>query len=69
MEHKGVQFQVVQTANPTGYKWTVDLGNDRIRSGQASSRGMAIFHAVRVIDNAVSASAKATHGSRTVAEP
>src|SRR5271169_6311209 len=23
MEHKGIQFLVVQTANPTGFKWTV----------------------------------------------
>jgi len=34
MEHKGFQFRVVQTANPTGYKWTVDLGTARIRSGK-----------------------------------
>jgi hypothetical protein len=25
MEHKGIQYQVVQTANPTGWKWTVQL--------------------------------------------
>ena len=68
MEHKGFQFQVGQTANPSGYNWTVDLANDRIRSGHASSRGTAIFHAVRVIDKAVSASAKVMHGSRIVAE-
>jgi hypothetical protein len=25
MEHKGIQYQVVQTANPTGFRWTVRL--------------------------------------------
>ncbi len=25
MEHRGIQYTVVQTANPTGWRWTVDL--------------------------------------------
>jgi hypothetical protein len=52
MEHKGIQYQVVQTANPTGWKWTIQLGNGRIRTGASYSRGNAIFHAVRAIDKA-----------------
>jgi hypothetical protein len=59
MEHKGIQYQVVQTANPTGFKWTVHLNENRIKTGVSYSRGTAIFHAVRAIDRAVSASARA----------
>jgi len=25
MEYKGIQYSVVQTANPTGWHWAVDL--------------------------------------------
>jgi hypothetical protein len=59
VEHKGIQYQVVQTANPTGFKWTVHLDDSRTKTGVSYSRGNAIFHAVRAIDRAVSASAKA----------
>jgi hypothetical protein len=53
MEHKGVQYQVVQTANPTGFKWTVQLDEKRTRTGVARAKGTAIFHAVRFIDRAL----------------
>jgi hypothetical protein len=52
MEHKGVQYQVVQTANPTGWKWTVNLPDGRTRMGTSFSRGNAIFNAVRAIEKA-----------------
>jgi hypothetical protein len=59
VEHKGIQYQVVQTANPTGFKWTVHLDDSRTKTGVSNSRGNAIFNAVRAIDRAVSPSAKA----------
>jgi hypothetical protein len=52
MEYKGIQIQVVQTANPTGFKWTVQLDGKRIRTGESSSRVEAIFSAERAIDKA-----------------
>ena len=54
MEHKGIQYQVVQTANPTGFKWTVHLDENRTKTGVSSSKGNAIFNAVRAIDKALS---------------
>jgi hypothetical protein len=54
MEHRGIPYQVVQTtASPTGYRWTVQLDADRIKTGTSSSKGNAIFQAVRAIDKAV----------------
>jgi hypothetical protein len=53
MEHKGVQYQVVQTANPSGFRWTVQLDENRTRTGVARAKGNAIFQAVRFIDRAL----------------
>ena len=53
MEHKGIQYQVVQTANPNGFRWTVLLDENRSRTGVARAKGTAIFHAVRFIDRAL----------------
>jgi hypothetical protein len=53
MEHRGIQYQVVQTANPTGWKWTIELAGGRTKTGASFSRGNAIFNAVRAIDNAI----------------
>jgi hypothetical protein len=60
MEHKGVQYQVVQTANPTGWKWTVQLAEGRTKTGVSFSRGHAIFYAINAIDRALSDQPKAT---------
>jgi hypothetical protein len=59
VEHKGIQYQVVQTANPTGYKWTAHLTENKIKTGLSDSRDSATFNAVRVIDRALIAWAKA----------
>jgi hypothetical protein len=50
MEHHGIQYQVVQTANPTGFRWTVLLDSTRTRTGTSSSNGNAIFKAICLID-------------------
>lgn len=55
MEHRGVPYQVVQTASPNGFKWTVQLDATRIKSGLCLSKGNAIFTAMRVIDAALGA--------------
>jgi hypothetical protein len=59
MEHKGIQYQVVQTANPTGFKWTVQLDKNRIKMGEARSKSFAIFLALRFIDKALRKQRKA----------
>jgi hypothetical protein len=50
VEHKGIQYQVVQTANPTGFKWTVQLDENRTKTGLSHSRESATFNAVRAVD-------------------
>jgi len=59
VEPKGIQYQVVQTANPTGFKWTVHLDGNRTKTGLSYSRASAISNALRAIEKALSASAKA----------
>jgi hypothetical protein len=59
MEHKGIQYQVVQTANPTGFKWSVQLDNNKTKTGEAPSKSSAIFLAVLFIDRAVREQRKA----------
>jgi len=50
MEHKGIRFTVVQTAAPTGWRWSVELTPLKTRTGQAYSREGAIRKAKSVID-------------------
>ena len=53
MDHKGIKYHVVQTANPTGFKWTVHLDETRTRTGQSYSKGSAILDAQKKIDRAL----------------
>ena len=50
MQHKGVQYQVVQTANLTGWQWTVQLAGGHTKTGVSYSRGHAIFYAINAIE-------------------
>jgi hypothetical protein len=59
MEHRGIQYQVEETASPTGWKWTVQLADGRTRTGVSFSRGHAIFYAINAIDLALSEPPKA----------
>ncbi len=51
MQYKGIEYQVVQTANPTGWKWTVQLDATRTRSGTSYSMKSAVLAAQRKIDD------------------
>jgi hypothetical protein len=50
VEHRGIEFQIVQTASPTGFRWTVELDAKHTRSGTSYSKGNAMFRAVCVIN-------------------
>jgi len=52
MKHKGIPFTVVQTASPTGWKWTVQLDEWRTRTGTVDDRTSAIRLAQKAIDKA-----------------
>jgi len=53
MEHKGTHYQVVQTANPTGFKWTVLIAGRAPKTGTAASLALAIRLAEIAIDRAI----------------
>jgi hypothetical protein len=55
MEHKGVEYLIVQTADPTGWKWTVHLDETRNLTGVSPTREGAVFQARRAIDQALPA--------------
>jgi len=59
MEYKGIQYQVVQTANPTGWKWTVQLDGGHIKTGVSFLREYAIYDATNAIEKALSVVPKA----------
>jgi hypothetical protein len=40
----------METANPTGWIWSVELVAGRKKTGVAQTKEAAIFHAVHVID-------------------
>ena len=54
MKHRGIQYSVVQTANPTGWRWAVNLpGQRKPKAGTSPHREMAIRQAKVAIDNAI----------------
>jgi len=59
MEYKGIRYDVLQTANPTGWKWTVWLDERRTKSGVSFSRATAILFAEHAIEKIVKRSARA----------
>jgi hypothetical protein len=67
VEHRGLQYQIVQTANPTGFRWTVQLDASRTRTGTSPSKGNAIFKAVSVIDRALGAKINTAPSNNQVA--
>jgi hypothetical protein len=62
MEYRGIQYQVVQTANPTGWKWTMQLDGGHIKTGVSYSRQYAIYEVTNAIEKALSAAPKALIG-------
>src|SRR4030095_15721920 len=38
MQHKGIPYRIVQTSNPTGWKWTIEIPGKPHKSGQAINR-------------------------------
>ena len=55
MQYRGIEYQVVQTADPMGWKWTVLLDNERIKTGAGYNRASAIALAQRAIDKVLAA--------------
>jgi hypothetical protein len=53
MEYRGIEYSVVQTANPSGWKWTVVLDEKKTRTGDSWSRAAAILDAEGTITKAI----------------
>ena len=58
MEYRGIQYTVVQTANPTGWKWTVSIDAKRTKTGMGFNRLGAIRRAEKVIEGYVKEEAR-----------
>jgi hypothetical protein len=53
MEHKGIRYDVVQSASPRGWKWVVHLSATKTKTGFSYSKQLAAFAAIKAIDNAL----------------
>jgi len=53
MAYKGIEYQIVQTSNPTGWKWAVEMEGRTPRVGSGYSRAAAIALAQIAIDKLV----------------
>jgi hypothetical protein len=53
MEYKRLQYSVVQTSSPTGWKWIVHLDDGRTKTGTAPNRTAAIRLAEIRIEKAI----------------
>lgn len=53
MEHKTIQFEVVQATNPCCWKWIVFLDATRMRTGIALTRADAVLDAELAIEKAL----------------
>jgi len=53
MEHKGVQFDVIQATTPCCWKWTAFLDAIRMRTGIALTRADAVLDAELAIEKAL----------------
>jgi hypothetical protein len=62
MKYRGIQYQVVQTPNPTGWKWTAQLEGGHIKTGVSCSRQYAIYEVTNAIEKALSVAPKALTG-------
>jgi hypothetical protein len=70
MEHRGIPYQVVQTANPTGWKWTVNGLGQKAKTGTSFSRAAAERAAQRLIDKSLKKFGRAVpHAAAGVPEP
>lgn len=53
VNYKEVEYSIIQTALPKGWKWTVFLSPTRTRTGIAKTREDAVLDAERAIDRAI----------------
>ena len=52
MNYRGIEFSVVQAANPSGWVWTIQLPG-REKTGRSRTRPLAVARVRALIDEAV----------------
>jgi hypothetical protein len=50
MQYRGKHYIVVQGIGPDSWKWTVDLDEQTSKSGEATTRGLAVSAVVLLVD-------------------
>jgi len=53
MRHRDIEYEVVQTVSPTGWKWTFQIEGQQMKTGKAGSRAIAMVLAQAAIDKAI----------------
>jgi len=53
MEYRGKSYSIVQGIGPDSWKWTVQLDENTVKSGEATTRATAATNAIWVIDKAL----------------
>jgi hypothetical protein len=53
VDHSGIEYHIVQTANPTGWRWTVFLDAARTESGLSNNKSTATLNALNTINKAM----------------
>jgi hypothetical protein len=59
MEYKGIKYQILQSTDAQGWRWTVFLDANSTRSGISRNRSVAILDALRAIQKAKQAARNA----------
>ena len=53
MDHRGIEYTLVQGIERDTWRWTVSLGNNISKSGQAIGKPEAVAQATRAINRAL----------------
>ena len=64
MHYKGFEYSILQTANPTGWKWLVQLDENHTKVGSTFSRAFAINFAKQAIEKAAKKKRRPEHEQR-----
>jgi hypothetical protein len=53
MDHRGIEYTIVQGIGRDTWRWTVSLGNNISKSGQVKGKPEAVAQATRAINRAL----------------
>jgi hypothetical protein len=53
MDYRGKHFTILQGIEPDSWKWSVSLDENKVKTGEAPSRAVAMNYVVWLIDQAL----------------